>query len=151
VRLSVRVVLLAPIEVLAEGPRPISPGLAAYEERKEYYSKLGLGTFVERDQIERFSAMPIAQFLSTMAAVRTTPDGHNVVMRAAGSFAGECSPQWYLNGVPLRVDVGETIDQIVSMVDLHAIEVYKGASQLPIEYSGSTGGCGAIGLWTRRH
>ena len=150
IRLSVRAVLLAPIEVLA---RPTSPYIAQFQERMQHYRKLGLGTFIERDQIETFSAMPIPQFISaSTAGIRLSEDGRNILMRATLQLgSGTCSPQWYLNGMPLRFDEGESVESIVRMYDLEAIEVYKGASSLPPEYAGSTGACGAVGLWTRRH
>lgn len=150
IRLSVRAVLLAPIEVLA---RPLSPYIAQFRERMDHYKKLGLGTFIEREEIETFSSMPIPQFISaSTAGIRLTEDGRNVLMRATMQLgSGTCSPQWYLNGMPLRFDPGESVESIVRMYDLEAIEIYKGASSLPPEYAGSTGSCGAVGLWTRRH
>lgn len=42
------------------------------------------------------------------------------------------------------------IDQF-SAVELDAIEVYRGASETPIEFGGRGAGCGTVLLWTRRH
>ncbi|MGH7552217.1 MAG: TonB-dependent receptor, partial [Longimicrobiales bacterium] len=142
-RLSVRAVLLAPIEVLADR-LCVSPGLVQLQERMDHYKKLGLGRFATRKELEEYSMMPIVQYIGMMAGVRLDETGRNIVLRLG------CTPMWYLNGMPLRFEAGESIDQIVSMYDLEAIEVYKGAASLPPEYSGSTGQCGAVGLWTRR-
>jgi hypothetical protein len=41
------------------------------------------------------------------------------------------------------------IDQI-PVIQLEAVEIYRGAADTPIELGGTGGGCGTIVLWTRR-
>lgn len=39
---------------------------------------------------------------------------------------------------------------LIDVSQLEAIEVYRSASEIPIEFSGPTAACGVIVLWTRR-
>ncbi|MEX1183198.1 MAG: hypothetical protein WEF86_08165 [Gemmatimonadota bacterium] len=43
--------------------------------------------------------------------------------------------------------LGMSIDDLVRPLDLEAIEVYRGPSEMPAEFARGT--CGAIVLWTR--
>ncbi len=43
----------------------------------------------------------------------------------------------------------ESIDNFVSPSEIAAMEVYRGPSEVPAEFGGSVGGCGAIVIWTR--
>jgi hypothetical protein len=42
------------------------------------------------------------------------------------------------------------VDDLVHGLDVAAVEVYRGASEVPPEFNGPNAGCGVIVLWTRR-
>jgi len=143
--LSTTAVLLAPIEVRAStrawAERYASAELLPFYERKEFFEKLGTGKFFTREQVREFEGLPLTALLTTIAGVHMAGEG--VQMR------GNCAPQYYLNGMPFRLDLGDNPNNLFSLADLEAVEVYQ-VSGLPAEFGGTTGACGAIVLWTRR-
>jgi hypothetical protein len=149
--ISTQAVLLAPIEVRAStrawAERYAGAQILPFYERKAFFEKLGTGKFFTRAQLADQTGLPLSTVLSTVAGVHLTMNG--VTMRGA-SLRGDCVPQYYLNGSPMRLDPTDRIDALFAVGDLEAIEVYRGAAQLPAEFGGSTGECGAIVLWTRR-
>ncbi len=52
--------------------------------------------------------------------------------------------KYYLDGIDLR---GMPVP--ISLREVAAVEVYKGAASLPGEFAGSDARCGAIVVWTR--
>lgn len=144
--LSTKAVLLAPIEVKASArdwlERYAPVGMEPFFERRTFYGKAGLGTFLGRKEVREFEGLPTTALLSSTVGVH--------VFNGAVTMRGNCRPQYFLNGMPFKLAPGETIDQFISPVDLEAVEIYRGASQLPGEFGGSNSECGAIVLWTRR-
>jgi hypothetical protein len=139
-RLSVDAVALNPITVTGYSQRP--PGqLGGFYDRME--RSVG-GTFITRQDIEERRPMLVTDLLQMVPGVRLIPGrgiGYVVTMR------GGCIPRVYLDGVPIQL-LGLTIDDLTRPMELEGIEVYRGPSELPAEFSG--GACGAIVLWTRR-
>jgi outer membrane receptor for ferric coprogen and ferric-rhodotorulic acid len=84
--------------------------------------------------------------------LRTDSRGRTYISSARGN----CPMQVYLDGIPIYRPDGPTagppppIDQW-SVSDFDAIEVYRGASETPIEFSGRGAACGTVMLWSRRH
>jgi len=151
-RLLVDAVLLAPLTVTASA-RPWHelmkpPGVWAFYERKAHMERLGLGDFVTREMIDAYMGGTVSTILGTMPGVTTT-NGSVTFRRAIGAGNGECMPAIFLNGAPVNL-ADLTLDQFIDLPSLEGIEVYRGPSQLPAEYSGSSSQCGAVALWTRR-
>ncbi len=42
-----------------------------------------------------------------------------------------------------------SIDELVNISEVAAVEVYRRPAELPAEFGGATDGCGAVVLWTR--
>ncbi|HYH80632.1 MAG TPA: carboxypeptidase regulatory-like domain-containing protein [Longimicrobium sp.] len=70
------------------------------------------------------------------------------------SRADWCWMDVYLDGQLVqtsdRPGEARNLDQ-VALRDLEAVEIYRGAAEVPTEYRGSTSSCGVLLLWTRRH
>ena len=122
------------------------------------------------EDLETRNPMRVSHALNMVPGVRLyTIDGSHMAVRmntAIGMFGlnasqreGEkpagrneipgCPPLLYLDGTP----VGETDDMLDTIVFPHevaGIEVYRRASELPAEFSGSRSGCGVIVIWTKR-
>lgn len=62
-----------------------------------------------------------------------------------------CLVRYFLDGIPLRMDLASmTIDDYAFPSQVAAIEVYRRASELPLEFAGSDSRCGVVAIWTRR-
>ena len=60
-----------------------------------------------------------------------------------------CLPNVYLDGSSVAYVVdGPTINDFVQPERLEAVEIYRSASEIPVEYN-SNAACGVILLWTR--
>lgn len=69
------------------------------------------------------------------------------------SRAGPCWMDVYLDGQLVQShddpDQARNLDQM-GLRDIQAVEVYRGGSEVPTEYRGSSSACGVILIWTRR-
>jgi hypothetical protein len=119
--------------------------LAASRGRlKEFYerkSRGGMGTFIEREEIERRHPHWMSDMLRTVPGVRVIPrrgGGNSVRIRG-------CVPTVWLDGLAVR---GAQLDEIVRPNDVAAVEVYRSSAGLPPQFA-SMNSCGAIVVWTR--
>ena len=97
--------------------------------------------------------------LSTLMGFRAIPgvqvnwDGSEYVVQMSRSAAMgvSCPVQYYIDGSPFLASSSDDMDQIVQPQDIEAIEVYKSATDTPMEFQNAGGGaCGTIVIWTRR-
>jgi hypothetical protein len=173
-RMAAEAIVLDPITVVAS-PRPWyehlkAPALWGYYERSEYLKSIGRGRFLGPQELRNMSGMPVT------IAVGTIPGMQAVLSENSGSrfhLLGRrgCDALFFLNGMPVRLrpppsqaDTADVdfvpgpapldwfIDDFVSLHDVEAIEVYRGASELPGEFHGMRGhaSCGAVVVWTKR-
>ncbi|MEX0893770.1 MAG: carboxypeptidase-like regulatory domain-containing protein [Gemmatimonadota bacterium] len=156
-----------------------SPVLWQYYERKEYYGTLGLGRFAEGEALERAGAAgDVALALASLTGVHAMPHptrpGRTALYTRPGT--SNCAPIIYLNGTRIsdpnrsNLAIGQTgsgenvqdvvvgtagrepivIEDFVTVDMLEAVEIYRGASEVPAEFGGPDANCGVIVLWTRR-
>ena len=179
-RLAIGAVLHAPLTITAkrrpwyEGAK--APVLWQYYERKEYYGKLGLGRFAEGEQLAMMGASnDVAQTLAGMGGVFALPHptrpGRTALYTRPTST--DCAPVIYLNNSRISnpgrqpADMAAAtsaqanpaaatgrepivIEDYITMDLLEAVEIYRGASEVPAEFGGPDANCGVIVLWTRR-
>jgi hypothetical protein len=139
--------------VLAELPAHL-PGLAADVEARERmlladfyrHRETGHGYFLNRRQLDSTRVRRISDLMRRIPGVRILVD-RNGRLQLRMSRSESCPPDLWIDGqraAQLNVDD-------VPMVDVEAIEVYRGPSGLPPEYNVRFGnpGCGAIVIWTR--
>jgi hypothetical protein len=125
---------------------------AGFYERK----KMGFGQFVTPEMIARRDLMSVTDLMRGMAGVRLLyRNGHpvDVILRAGDLlFDGRsCRPVVLVDGVALRAGRDTTaLDDLVSVNDIAAAEVYPDVVGAPLQAGGLDGGCGAILLWTKR-
>ena len=133
------VVVLEPLVVTAR-TRRLTPAARRFYERAN--NSIG-GSFITRAEIEQAHPLRTTDLLNRLPGVQTTPTlgGNSVTIR------GNCRPSVYVDGV--RVRGYRTIDDLVQPLELEGVEVYRNASEAPVEYTGIGAGCAAILLWTR--
>lgn len=141
VRLSADTVALAPIRVIGHSLRPAPTlGLRGFSGRDG-----AAGRLITREQIEKARPFQVTDLLRPVAGLRILPTfGSGYRVRTASG----CAPVVFMDGIRYPL-LGETIDDIVSPMDLEAIEVYTNAAEVPAEYSEQGRACAAILLWTR--
>ncbi len=147
--------MLAPLTVTARSHPP-----SRYLVDSGFYDreKSGIGTFLTREEIVASAARRFTELLHRLPGVHLDPEWSDTRPRMSfGRSAGRCQPKLFLDGVPaattVRMRAGRLdlpLDDIISVDDLDGLEVYKGASEVPLEFGGEAAGCGALVVWTRR-
>jgi hypothetical protein len=131
----------------------------------------GMGTFLTREDIDRTRARRTSEIFRRVRGVRVVPAGNDTYrlqtvryglslsvrgsaggvtrsdMRTGGAGAGSivCEMLVYLDGVLVQL---AGIDEVL-MNSLEAIEVYRGAGEIPAEFRVTNAACGVVALWTR--
>jgi hypothetical protein len=176
VRLSASAVAMEPLRVTAraEPPRRRSLELSGYYDRE----RQGIGKYLRREDIERQPSQNLAQVLSRVqgAAIHyqgtrqyiyftrnRRPDLNQTVFRsqrrspgtlsaAAGQGQGDnaCLPRVFVDGVRVTYDALNDINAVVAPEQIEAMEVFRGASEIPVEYNDNNSMCGVILIWTRK-
>jgi hypothetical protein len=139
-------VQLDPIAVTAKPDAPRGIGVEAFEERRAR----GMGVFFDSTEIRRYEHYRVRDFLQRVPGQvrRPTPDG-----------AGACVMSIYIDGVWMggggapgtaQSKAPPDLNREIEMAQVQAIEVYRGAAEVPVEYGGTRGACGVVLVWTRR-
>lgn len=141
-------------------PNPIEiEGITATVERQRierhlelagFYDRRGqgFGHFIGPDEIEERNPIDAQDLVRSVPGVRVADDGifgETVYFR--GPRGDYCTPQMYVDG--MRV-TGGSLDDIVDVRDIAAVELFTRATSLPLQYGGTTSTCGALLLWTKR-
>ena len=175
--MEVEAIPLEPITVTAS-PRPVwehlqPPALWEFWERKDWNEKLGLGHFYTHEDLKPLSGTPVALAITTLAPFLYPVA--NSERKNAFHIQGRigCPPLIFLDGRPLpeegggrpqtgsRFDqpmvrlerenrVGALIDDWISLGQVAAVEVYRGASDVPGEFRLPGAMCGAVVVWSLR-
>jgi hypothetical protein len=140
---------LAAVNVEAGRGRSEAP--AEFEERR----KSGFGTFITREQIAQRNPVQLLQLFDGMNGL-VVDQQTGRVRNMRGASMRPCEPLYFVDGA--RFGGGEGNANALSNgaltffqpEDVAGIEVYRGVAELPQQYGGSAGGCGAILIWTRR-
>jgi hypothetical protein len=150
---------LDPVVVTGERA-PNSIGLQRFEEHRQR----GLGYFLERQDIEEKAPNTFTDVMWGIPGVQVVPMEDTArpinappmrpgttTLRMRGNM--DCAPSLYIDGMLFgNVDYVSDggIDDLVYAPDVEAIEVYRGASEVPPDLNTGAPGCGVIAVWTRR-
>lgn len=139
---------------LAPNVIPLEPLLVTVRsrmlERYGFYERQqrGHGDYVTRSEIEKQRPNLASELLRTIPGIRLARRNSGIGFAPIGR--ADCGFRYVLNGA--RVGPGFEIDDI-SPEWIEAIEVYRGVSTVPIEFSvfssDARSGCGVIVIWTR--
>ena len=144
--LVAQTVRLDPLVVTAAPKAPRGIGVEAFEERRAR----GLGVFYDSTEIRRYEHYRVRDFLQRVPGQvrRPTHDG-----------SAACLMSIYIDGVWMggggapgtaSSKAPPDLNRELEMAQVQAIEVYRGAAEVPVEYGGTRGACGVVLVWTRR-
>jgi len=133
-----------------------------FYERQEIGEKVGNGVFLDVEDIDRLMPSRVTNILQWIPGVQIDCSGGTrncvVIMRrgnpSLGSFTGQngcVNSNVYVDGIRVIRDnasSSESIDNFVHPSEIAGMEVYRSASEVPAEFGGSVGRCGAIVIWT---
>ena len=111
-----------------------------------------LGHDVGAAEIEKWQPQVMTDLLRRIPGVQILPgkrSGEDVYMRGGQAILGSgmCRPDIRVDGSLVVNDENFPINNIVSMDQIRALEVYAHATLVPVEYQTLTG-CGVIVIWT---
>lgn len=153
-------VVLDPIEVT--GTPDVGLAGRGFHERM----KMGFGRFYEPEELREMEHLRVSDVLRRKGGIEIkvvgeSPWGPRVAMNPymrdeQGRL--NCYMSVYLDGImigrggkpasgPTPVDLH---NEVLSVVAIEAIEVYRSAAGIPIQFGGASGECGAVVIWTRR-
>lgn len=121
------------------GPRGI--GVEAFEERR----RLGFGRFFDEKELRRSEHLRFSDLMRRIPGVKLFPPGRHPY--AYNTRMLNCPFGVVLDGVMLNSPPDLNFFDVASLA---AVEVYRGAAEVPVEYGGSRAECGLIMRWTRR-
>lgn len=154
VPMSVDVFDVEGIEVTGQRREPIF--MRGVRERQQS----GFGTVYTREDLEFRSGSAVQDILRTqpgMRIIRQIGDGQVGIQtgRAPPGVSRACYATVYVDGVQVfDASSPQPADNVLQVLDLRAdeieaMEVYRGAAQVPAEFSGLGSDCGVIAVWTR--
>jgi iron complex outermembrane receptor protein len=143
VMLSPMAVLIDSVAVTAPAP-VVEVSYGGFETRRSR----GFGTFITREDIEKKHARVPSDLFRTVSGVKLIRDGGTLTVVSNRLGAYNCPLRVFVDGddYPLY---GQSIDALVHLADVGAIEVYSGGATVPPQFSGRDSTCGVIAIWTR--
>ncbi|MCL4865927.1 MAG: carboxypeptidase-like regulatory domain-containing protein [Gemmatimonadales bacterium] len=123
--------------------RGMGMGLEAFEERR----KMGFGIFLDSTLLRRNEHRELGDLLRGEPGINVTRVRGGGWLIYAGRGSQRCLSQLYVDGI--KFPKGTSTD-MVTVSNLVAVEVYRSAAGVPLEYGGMTAACGVVLLWTRR-
>ena len=136
-------------------------GLNGFRSRKA----IGDGLHYDRASFEQARVATLGEFLQTVPGFSVTDPGstssmqlmRNAASTASSAAAGvpnNCYIGWFLDGH--RIDIPGTNDGMtdglgrIQLDDLDGVEIFRGLSEMPLEFAAPDLRCGAIAIWSRR-
>lgn len=130
---------LASVVVQARAERLMSRYLD-FERRRQRQ----LGAFFRWDELKNGAYNSVGDALRTVRGVRIRCNQQTYECNAGMVRSPHCSPVWWIDGVEVS-----SFHENTPIRDIYGIEVFRGAGEVPGEFSGSNAACGVIVLWTK--
>ncbi len=147
-----------PLNVTITGLRDLGLEIRGFYERQQWSERLGLGRFFTVEDIDRRRPRLISQMIADLPSTRLDCSSSPRVRSCELSFVGiprtsGCQrADVYIDGVNvIRSDrrAAHTLDELVLPVEIAGVEVYPGPASTPAEFTGASGSCGVIVIWTK--
>jgi hypothetical protein len=148
--------VLPGVDVTAASRRPDLDRAGFYDRQR-----ISTGRFYTREQIEQRMALRPSHVLQGIPGLRfaaTHGTGQAIWFRMFEKRGQDgrvipCGPRLFVDGVLVHtggLDNPLLIDEFINVNDIAGIEVYRGAVEVPPQYSGAESMCGVLVIW-RRH
>ena len=110
----------------------------------EFHRRLerGLGYYVMWDELKRRGYTSVGESLRGVRGIQVRCGPIDCQIRMSRSR--NCDPIYYIDGNQATFFTSST-----PVNDIYGMEVYRGASEVPAEFSGPEAGCGVIAIWTK--
>ncbi len=136
----------APVEmapIVATAERSLRLEIKGFYERRHWGELLGLGEFFTVEDIERWRPARMTHFI-----MNNTMLGSGLTNRrmSSGFSSIMCPVNVLVDGISVAID---DLNNVVLPIEVGAVEVYRGAAQLPARFAGSDSRCGVVAIWTR--
>jgi hypothetical protein len=115
------------------------PRFGDFERRKAN----GIGAYITRDEIRSRGYMSMGDALRTIKGVRVNCGVIECLIHMTRAAPG-CYPIFYVDGRRAR-----SFAESTPISDVQGIEIYRGAAEMPGEFTGDGAMCGVIAIWTR--
>jgi hypothetical protein len=153
---------LEPLKVTAPPPSS-SIGVGGFTERRI----LGFGMFIDSTELRRNENVRLGDLLGRLGVQvqRTRESAFAVSTSQVGPWGERCPMSVMVDGAmiyrssgvqvkgmppPVSPALPPDLNSFLGVMDLQAVEIYRRASEVPLEFGGRTSVCGLIVLWTRR-
>lgn len=138
--LSETVLRVEDITVEVEGEEEIGKLSGFYDRMKR-----GMGSYVTPEEIEERNAQHTSDYLRGVPGVQVGAYRMGRADVRVTRARLNCDPVYYLDGILNRSLHPDELNRD----DILAIEVYRGPSETPPQFSFAGSGCGTIVIWTR--
>lgn len=123
--------------------------------------KVGIGVFITRADIERRQPARTSDLFYGVMGIRVIAsrgtgeparlvsgrDPMSGFSRRNAAAPNVCVMQYYIDGILISPGTFSVDDIVPGHIE--AIEVFRGASEVPVTFRGRDSGCGLIAIWTR--
>jgi len=138
-RLKLLVHQLPEVVVLGE-PGGVRRSLAEFHRRRQR----GMGLFITEEEIAQRGATTLGELVRTLAGVEVNCGGGTCMVRMVRS-PRRCTPEYFLDGFPASFSTGPNYP----LTGVVAVEIYRSASETPIEFQRTSLMCGVIAVWSK--
>lgn len=129
-----------PEQVVRARAERLMPRYVDFEQRRQRK----LGAYFRWDELEARGYSSVGDALRTVRGIRIKCNQQTFECSAFLARTPHCQPTWWIDGVEVH-----SFHENTPIRDVYGIEVYRGAGEVPGEYSGSNAACGVIVIWTK--
>jgi len=129
-----------PEVVVTARANKLVPRYADFERRREK----GIGAFLRWDDIKQKNYNTLGDAARSVRGVKLVCNQQDFECNIRMARTPNCTPRWYVDGVQVT-----TFHENTPVRDIYGLELYRGPSELPAEFSGSDGGCGVLVVWSK--
>ena len=129
-----------PEVVVTARANKLVPRYVDFERRREK----GIGAFMRWDEIKRKNYNTLGDAARSVRGVKLVCNQQDFECNIRMARTPNCTPRWYVDGVQVT-----TFHENTPVRDIYGLELYRGPSELPAEFSGSDGGCGVLVVWSK--